>query len=321
MPRRLVNNAEWLSKLGYLEFLRDVGKHFSVNAMVQKESVRERLHNRDQGISYTEFSYMLLQAYDFLHLRRERAVHGADGRFGSVRQHRRGDRPDPSQARPGGRGVRRDGAARHALRRSEDRQERRWLRLAHGGSHESVRVPSVLDQRAGRRSRLRSCVSSASWSARRSRRPRRRSVRRRTRRSAQRTLARHMTERLHGESERHRVEAAADALFGRGDVRALDAATLAEVAAEIPHTQHDVGALVDPGVSLVDLLPATSLAASRREAREFLASGAISVNGRARTRGSSADARRSAPGRPRALATRQTPVARVAMGRDAASSP
>ncbi|HEX2678166.1 MAG TPA: tyrosine--tRNA ligase, partial [Polyangiales bacterium] len=68
---RLVNNADWLEKLGYIEVLRDVGKYFSVNAMIQKDSVRERLNNREQGISYTEFSYMLLQAYDFLHLRRE----------------------------------------------------------------------------------------------------------------------------------------------------------------------------------------------------------------------------------------------------------
>ncbi|MBY0586365.1 tyrosine--tRNA ligase [bacterium] len=64
----LVNNAEWFDGLTYIQFLRDVGKHFSVNAMMAKESVRARLEDREQGISYTEFSYMLLQAYDFLHL-------------------------------------------------------------------------------------------------------------------------------------------------------------------------------------------------------------------------------------------------------------
>src|SRR5690606_34584426 len=61
----LVNNLDWLGRLGYLQVLREVGKHFSVNAMIQKDSVRERLHGREQGISYTEFSYMILQAYDF----------------------------------------------------------------------------------------------------------------------------------------------------------------------------------------------------------------------------------------------------------------
>src|ERR1041385_8780038 len=60
----IVNNLDWLGKLGFLEVLRDVGKHFSVNMMIQKDSVRERLHARDQGISYTEFSYMVLQGYD-----------------------------------------------------------------------------------------------------------------------------------------------------------------------------------------------------------------------------------------------------------------
>lgn len=64
----LVNNGDWLWSLGLLEFLRDVGKHFTVNQMVAKESVRARLERPDQGISYTEFSYMLLQAYDFSEL-------------------------------------------------------------------------------------------------------------------------------------------------------------------------------------------------------------------------------------------------------------
>lgn len=65
----IVNNYDWLGRLGYIEMLREVGKHFSVNAMIQKDSVCECLNNRDQGISYTEFSYMLLQAYDFYYLR------------------------------------------------------------------------------------------------------------------------------------------------------------------------------------------------------------------------------------------------------------
>ena len=67
----IVNNADWLGKFSYLEFLRDVGKHFSVNAMIAKESVKRRLDERESGISYTEFSYMLLQAYDFYYLSKE----------------------------------------------------------------------------------------------------------------------------------------------------------------------------------------------------------------------------------------------------------
>ncbi len=64
----LVNNYHWMGKFGYLEFLRDVGKHFPVNVMLTKDSVRSRLDRSDAGLSYTEFSYMLLQAYDFVHL-------------------------------------------------------------------------------------------------------------------------------------------------------------------------------------------------------------------------------------------------------------
>lgn len=64
----LRNNAEWLADWSFLDFLRDIGKHFRVNAMINKDSVRARLEEREQGISYTEFSYMLIQGYDFLHL-------------------------------------------------------------------------------------------------------------------------------------------------------------------------------------------------------------------------------------------------------------
>lgn len=64
----LLNNAEWLPPLNLIDFLREIGKHFSVNEMIKRDSVRTRLEERDQGISFTEFSYMLLQAYDFLYL-------------------------------------------------------------------------------------------------------------------------------------------------------------------------------------------------------------------------------------------------------------
>ena len=70
-PARLMDNASWIAPVSFLEFLRDIGKHFSVNMMVAKESVRARMEDRDAGISYTEFSYMLLQAFDFYHLRKE----------------------------------------------------------------------------------------------------------------------------------------------------------------------------------------------------------------------------------------------------------
>ena len=70
-PARLVDNADWTAQVTFLDFLRDIGKHFTVNQMVAKESVRARMEDREAGISYTEFRYMLLQAFDFCHLRKE----------------------------------------------------------------------------------------------------------------------------------------------------------------------------------------------------------------------------------------------------------
>ena len=79
----LLDNSAWLSQISMIEFLRDVGKHFTVNQMVAKDSVRSRFERPDQGISYTEFSYMLLQAYDFLHLHRH---YGCDLQIGGSDQ-------------------------------------------------------------------------------------------------------------------------------------------------------------------------------------------------------------------------------------------
>ena len=84
---KMVNNGDWLRNLGYIDLLRDVGKHFSVNQMIVRDSVKSRLEGREQGISYTEFSYMILQAYDFLHLHRAAGctlqVGGSD-QFGNI---------------------------------------------------------------------------------------------------------------------------------------------------------------------------------------------------------------------------------------------
>jgi tyrosyl-tRNA synthetase len=86
-PARLVNNADWTAGVSYLEFLRDVGKHFTVNWMVAKESVRARMEDRESGITYTEFSYMLLQAFDFYHLRQTARCElqvGATDQWGNI---------------------------------------------------------------------------------------------------------------------------------------------------------------------------------------------------------------------------------------------
>ncbi len=275
---RIVNNADWLASLGFLEFLRDVGKHFSVNAMVQKESVRERLHNRDQGISYTEFSYMLLQAFDFLHLHQSEnctaQLAGSD-QYGNIvagidlihrklghAAHAYGATA-PLVTHADGRKIGKSEGGSvwlSADRTSPYAFHQYWINVPDGEVGAFLRLFTILE-----RDEIEGLEASQRAKPHE--------------RAAQRALAAHMTDRLHGPSERHRVEAAADALFGRGDVRTLDAQTLKEVGAEIPNSQHDVAKLVDEGMPLLELLPATSLATSRREAREFLGSGAISVNG------------------------------------------
>ena len=275
---RLVNNVDWLGKVGFLEFLRDVGKHFSVNAMVQKEAVRERLHNRDQGISYTEFSYMLLQAYDFLHLHRSLGcsvqMAGSD-QYGNITAgtdliHRvlgheaaafgvtaplitRSDGTKMGKSADGAIWLTADRSSAYAFHQY-------WLNVPDADVGAFLRFFSVLDADAI------DAVLEAQRSAPHER-------------AAQRRLARHMTERLHGTDECKRVEVAGDALFGRGDVRALDATTLREIADEIPSSRHARERLGGEGVALAELLAETSLAASRRESRELLGAGAIAVNG------------------------------------------
>ena len=82
-PARLLDNADWTRDVTLLDFLRDIGKHFTVNNMIAKESVRARMEDRDVGISYTEFSYMLLQAFDFYHLKQ---AHDCDLQIGGSDQ-------------------------------------------------------------------------------------------------------------------------------------------------------------------------------------------------------------------------------------------
>jgi tyrosyl-tRNA synthetase len=273
----IVDNARWLGELRFIDVLRDVGKHFSVNAMIQKDSVRERLRNRDQGISYTEFSYVLLQAYDFLHLHREMGctvqVAGSD-QYGNIVAgidliHRTVGHDaeaygvtSPLVTHADGRKIGKSEGG--AVWLTADRTTpyafyQYWINVPDADAAAFLRWFTLLP---AREVEALEAVHVAHPQER----------------AAQRALARHMTELLHGASERDRAEAASEALFGRGDLRALDARTLAEVFADVPHSHHDAVSL-GAGVGLADILPHTTLAASKREAREFLRNGAVSVNG------------------------------------------
>jgi tyrosyl-tRNA synthetase len=276
---RLVDNADWLCTLGFVDVLRDVGKHFSVNAMIARDSVRSRLEDREQGISYTEFSYAILQAYDFLHLARTHGctaqVAGSD-QYGNIVSgidliHRTLGSETPAFGVTAPLVTRSDGkkfskSEGNAVWLTADRTRpyafyQYWLNVADADAVPFVKIYTLLGRE-----------DVDALAARQAAAPQER--------APQRALARELTARLHGEDELRRVEAASDAVFGSGDVRALDAATLADVVADLPNTTERRSELEGEGVALADLLPRTPLASSKREAREFLRSGAVSWNGR-----------------------------------------
>jgi tyrosyl-tRNA synthetase len=134
---RVMNNADWLRGLGLMEFLRDTGKHFTVNYMLQKESVQSRM---ETGISFTEFSYMLVQAYDFWHLFRTgvRKLVGGSDQWGTSQR--------GSGSSGGGRAAHGWSCPPHDGGRFEVREERRRQRLARPGAHQPVQVLPVLAQ-------------------------------------------------------------------------------------------------------------------------------------------------------------------------------
>ncbi len=274
----IVNNYDWLGKLGYIDVLRDVGKHFSVNVMIQKDSVRERLHGREQGISYTEFSYMVLQAYDFLHLRREMnctlQVAGSD-QYGNIvagidlirREfgHEEGEAygvTAPMVTKADGKKIGKTETG--AVWLTPDRTSpyvfyQFWINASDQDVIPFLKWYTLLGEE-----------EIADLASQHQEQPHLR--------VAHYTLASYMTKMLHGEKALADVEAATKALFS-GDVRGLDQAMLQDVLADVPNTTHDKTMLEDEGVSLVELLPLTSLAQSKREAREFLGNGAVMVNG------------------------------------------
>ena len=277
----LVNNADWLGSLGYLEVLRDVGKHFSVNAMIQKDSVRERLHNREQGISYTEFSYMLLQAYDFLHLRRKHEctiqIAGSD-QFGNIVcgiDLIRRDMIDQTDELPRGYGItaplvtKADGTKfgkteSGAIWLTADRTSpyafhQFWLNTSDADVGRYLRFFTFLGKE-----KIESIEQEHQQEPQK--------------REAQRALAAEATRLLHGQEELERAEAAGQALFS-GEVSKLDMKALEEVFSDVPHSSHAKTMLEGDGLLLIDLLAETSLAQSKREARTFLSQGAVLVNG------------------------------------------
>jgi tyrosyl-tRNA synthetase len=271
----LVDNNDWLGKFGYLEFLRDVGKLFSVNMMLAKESVRARLEDRDQGISYTEFSYMLIQAYDFLWLYEHekcRLQLGGSDQWGNITagidliRRKHGveayglTMPLVMTAAGTKFGKTEKGTVwLDSARTSPYQLFQFFLQTEDADVGKFLRYYTFLDEK--RVLELDETVKSAP-----------------EKREAQRVLAREVTTMVHGADETARAESAGQALFG-GALDALDAATIASVFAEAPSTdlQVEPSALSLP---LIDALVQTKLANGKGAARRDIEGGGIYVNNR-----------------------------------------
>jgi tyrosyl-tRNA synthetase len=266
----LVNNADWTAGQSALEFLRDVGKHFSVNVMLARETVKRRLAT--DGLSYTEFSYLLLQSQDYLHLYRE---HGCRLQIGGSDQW--------GNIVGGVELIRRiEGGTAHAvtLPLVTDAEGRKFGKSTGGGNiwlDPGMTTPyawyqyfvNVADADVGHYLRLFTFLSREEIEALDVDTAERPHLR-----AGQRRLAEELTTLVHGARQTEQVVAASGALFGRGDLHGLDAGTLDAALAEVPTA--DVVLAEKP--TIVDLLVATGLSPSRSAARRAVAEGGAYAN-------------------------------------------
>jgi tyrosyl-tRNA synthetase len=266
----IVNNLDWTAELSAIDWLRDVGRHFSVSRMLAKESVSARLESG--GISYTEFSYQIMQALDFLELYR---------RHGCVLQ--TGGSDQWGNLTAGVDLIRRvEGASVHALATPLiTRPDGRKFGKSEGGTlwlDPEMTAPfafyqyfvNVDDAVVGEYLR---CFSSASHAeiealeASASARP--------DAREAQRALAREVTELVHGADAAVRAADAAEALFGHGELAAIDPPTLEAAFADLPRASLPSA---NGMPTVLDLLVATGLSESRGQARRVLSEGGAYLN-------------------------------------------
>lgn len=267
---QLVNNGDWMGQMSALDFLRDIGKHFSVNAMLARESVRQRLARPDQGISFTEFSYALLQSYDFavLHQRLGCTLQiGGNDQWGNItsgmdltrRLH---------QAQVHGMTLplitKADGTK---FGKTEGGTV--WLDPALTSPYAFYQFwLGTADEDVYRFLRYYSFMSLSEIDALEAE-----DAKRQGRKQAQQVLANELTELVHGKAALTAVQRISELLFS-GDVARLGESDLAQLAQDgMPSST------VSGETDLVSLLVSCGLANSKRIARELLAAGAISLNG------------------------------------------
>ena len=272
---RVVNNLDWLAKLDLIGFLRDVGKHFSVNAMIHRDSVQSRLEGREQGMSYTEFSYALLQAYDYLELFDRhgcRLQMGGSDQWGNItdgceliRRLRQGSAygltmPLITKADGGKFGKTETGTVwLDARRTSPFAFYQYWLNLPDSDAKRSLQFFTFLDP---------SDISDVA--DRHALHP--------ERRQAQRLLAEHVTRMVHGDAALASAQRATDVLFDGGDLRSLTPAEIAEGLGDAPRTNVAASELAGDGLDLPGALVRCGLAPSKGQARTSIEAGAVSVN-------------------------------------------
>lgn len=273
---RLVNNADWLCELRLLDFLRDIGKLFSVNQMVVRDSVKQRLDGREQGISFTEFSYSLLQGYDFLVLHDRHGCElqmGGSDQWGNITDGIdliRRLRSKPSFGLTSPLVTKADGA-----KFGKSEKGNVWLDAGmtrpfsfhqfwlNQGDADAVRYLGYFT--------FVPTEEIAAIAAKMQAEPQLR--------HAQRRLADEVTRFVHGEKALQSALRASAVLFEGGDLKALSADELADAFAETPRTKLDPATLGTPEASLAAVLAATKLEPSKGRARTAIESGAVSVNG------------------------------------------
>jgi tyrosyl-tRNA synthetase len=270
----LVNNYDWMSRFTCLEFLRDIGKNFPVNVMLSKDSVRARLERSDSGLSYTEFSYMLLQAYDFVHLNREYACElqvGGSDQWGNItagidlarRMH----------------SVQLYGLTCPLLTKSDGSKMGKtesgalWLSPEKTSPYQFYQYwINVDDADSGKCLRFFTDLSREeieSLDAARSTNP--------AARESQRRLAEEITRLVHGEAGLSKAQRASQVLFG-AEITQLSDAELREIFADVPSQELPRSSLEAPGLGIVDALVRAGLAKSNGEARRTLEQGGVYVN-------------------------------------------
>jgi tyrosyl-tRNA synthetase len=269
-PATVVNNLDWTSPLSAIEFLRDIGKHFSVNQMLSKDSVSVRLEGG--GISYTEFSYQVLQSYDFLELYRRnnctlqvggsdqwgnivagldliRRVEQGSGHALTVPLLMKADGTKFGKTAGGSVWLDPEMTSPYSFFQfwlnSDDKDVVNFLKVFSFKSHEEI---TELEKSHNENPGLR---------------------------EAHRALARELTSLVHSEETTQRVEAAARALFGQGELSELDESTLASALAELPRTSVSSTEEIP---TWVDLLAATGVVDSKSAARRIVKEGGAYLN-------------------------------------------